>query len=121
MPVLKLCILVLSLWQTLLAHRNSEIVLTLSQHCFPSVLAVGKSFMSSETMVNQHLLVISRFASQQESLQTIVTQDTVNHLIELITFHIANISLISSALVLFSDFAAIEVSFDSDTQNLNVI
>lgn len=109
MPVLSLCNLLLSLWQSLLAHRHSEIVTILSEHCFSAVLLVGRCFLPSTLMVTRHLLLISRFAAQQECLQRIVTPATVSHLIGLISFHIEEISLISSALVLFSDFSAIEV------------
>jgi hypothetical protein len=109
MPVLSLCNLLLSLWSLLLAHKHPDIVSTLSEHCFPAVLLVGQSCMASTLMVTRHLHLIARFAAQQDCLQTIVTSDTVSHLIALISFHIDNISLISSALVLFSDFSSIEV------------
>ena len=110
MPVLSLCSLLLSLWQLLVAHKDPEIARVLAEHCFPSVLLLGRCFMPSTLMVKRHLNLIARFAAHQDCLQTIVTAPTVSHLIALISFHINNISLISSALVLFSAFSAIEVN-----------
>lgn len=109
LPVLDLCNLLLALWQSLLAHSITEIVTILSEQCFSAVLLIGHYFLPSTFMVACHLPLISQFASQQECLHTIVTPATVSHLIELISFHIDDITLISSALVLFSDFSAIEV------------
>jgi len=108
MPAMSLCGLLLTLWQLMLTHNDDVIVATLSEHCFPSVLTIGSSFLPSTFMVTRHLLVISRFASHQQCLETVVTRATVSHLITLIAFHLGDISLISSALVLFSDFSAIE-------------
>lgn len=109
MPTMSLCSLLLSLWSSLLTLNDEEIVSTLSEFCFPSVLKIGQYFLLSTHMVNRHLHVISRFATHQSCLESIVTPATATHLIALITHHIDNISLISSALVLFSDFSAIEV------------
>lgn len=109
MPVLSLCCLLLSVWQVLLAHNSSDIVTALAQSCFSSVLTIGQCYLPSSLMVTRHLGLIARFAAHQQCLEVVVTPATVSHLIALITFHIDNIELIRTALVLFSDFSAIEV------------